>query len=205
MDRKDAEAVPVEYRVYANMFAYINTVGFVPVAGDEGAKKDVTDFIKTMQFYSHVKIKAVGEGGKVMYMFIVEDSIVSKFVKFKGLLNMIPEKEARLVVVSKGGIGTAVAKAMRDYKDKRLTLKDLTFDLFKANIRGNVMVPEHRLCSEAEKKEVMERNGMGDQREFPTIRATDAQVLSMGGESGQLVEIVRASTIGRVVYYRLVH
>lgn len=202
----------IEFTIYGNLFKYIDIIGFTPVlenSGDEnvGVKKEKKDLIKTLQFYSYVKIKAVDKKNKnvVMYVFLVSDStFVSKSLEFKKLLNTIPDKKAHLVVVSKDGIKTPVKKFLLKYKKKTLWVKNLLYANFKVDVRNNVMVPLHKLCTFEETEKAMKDNKIETLMQFPKIKHEDPQVLWVGGQPGQLIKVVRRDVTGEVLYYRVI-
>jgi len=198
----------IEYTIYGNLFKYIDIVGFSPISeNDTPVKKEKKDFIKTLQFYSYIKIKSVGKENKddLMYIFLVSDnSIVSKSLEFKKLLNTIPEKDAQVVIVSKEGIKTPVKKFMMKYAKKRLVIKNLLYAHFKVDIRNNIMVPIHKLCTIEETKKIMNDNNIDNITQFPKIKRVDPQVLWSGGQPGQLMKVIRKDVTGEVVYYRVI-
>jgi DNA-directed RNA polymerase subunit H (RpoH/RPB5) len=202
----------IEFTIYNNLFKYIDIVGFTPVPGDgdnidDPIKKSKKELIKILQFYSYIKIKAVNKGdeNEFMYIFLVRDnSIVSKSMEFKKLLNTIPMKKAHLVIVSKDGIKTPVKKFMLKYVKKKLVLKNLLYAHFKVDIRENIMVPIHILCKPEDIEKIMIDNKIVAITQFPKIKNNDPQVLWVGGKQGQLIKIVRRDVIGEVLYYRLI-
>ena len=200
----------VKYSIYKNLFKYLKIIGFTPVTD---AKKPVvqekSDFIKTLQFYDYVKIKAVRSGEKkkkeTMYVFLVSDmSLVSRSVDFKKMLNVISEKETHLVIVSKKGIKTPVKKFLSKYTSKKLYVKDLLYENFKIDIRKNIMVPKHILCTPSETKAILHHEKLTSTSQLPKIRISDPQVLWVGGAVGDVIKIVRYGKRGEVPYYRVV-
>jgi DNA-directed RNA polymerase subunit H (RpoH/RPB5) len=201
----------IEYTIYINLLKWTDIIGFRPVLEENSdnniIKKEKTDLIKTLQFYSYVKIKAVHKenNNSIMYIFLVSDSaLVSKSLEFKKLLNTIPEKEAQLVIVSKDGIKTPVKKFMSKYTKKKLTVKNLLYANFKVDVRDNIMVPAHSLCTLEETQKVMKDNKIENLAQFPQIKKSDPQVLWVGGKPGQLVKIIRKDVTGEVLYYRII-
>lgn len=196
----------IEYTIYNNLFEYLNIIKFQPLDDEEGKKrKDKGDFIKTLQFYSYVKIKAVNAAGDIMYVFLLSDnSFVTKSMEFKKLLNTIPERVVQLVIISSEGIKTPVKKFLTKYDKKKLSIKDLRYDHFKIDPRKNSLVPLHRLCTDDETRKVMQDNKVDNLSMFPIIRKSDPQVLWSGGNVGQLVKIIRHTVVGEVLYYRVI-
>ena len=140
-----------------------------------------------------------------MYVFLISDStLVSKSLEFKKLLNNIPDKKAHLVIVSKEGIKTPVKKFLEKYNKKKLTIKNLLYVNFKVDVRKNVMVPLHILCTLEETKKVMEDNKIDSIMLLPKIKHDDPQVLWTGGKPGEMIKIIRRDLTGEVLYYRVI-
>jgi len=73
------------------------------------------------------------------------------------------------------------------------------FDIF-----THVLVPEHRILTEKEKKELLKRYGIRISQ-LPQIKASDPAVVALGAKPGDVIEIKRKSpTAGYHYYYRLV-
>lgn len=200
----------VEYTIYNNLFKYLDIIKFVPEADKEekeGSKgrKDKNDFIKTLQFYSYVKVRAKNKAGEIMYVFLLSDNgFVSKSLEFKKLLNTISEKDVHLIIISEDGIKTPVKKFLLKYDKKKLRVKDLKYNHFKVDPRKNALVPKHQVCTEEETRKAMYDNKIDNINMFPKIRRTDTQVLWSGGTVGQLIRIERNTVIGQVLYYRVI-
>ncbi len=68
----------------------------------------------------------------------------------------------------------------------------------------HVLVPEHRILSEEEKKELLEKYKI-DIKQLPMILSSDPMVKQIGAKVGDVIEIKRKSpTAGEALYYRLV-
>ena len=130
--------------------------------------------------------------------------LVNKSMEFKKLLNTISVKTARLVVVSKNGIGTPVQKFLKKYKKKKMSVKNLKNLHFKVDVRRHILSPVHTLCTPEEVAKIMRSNKIVSLAGFPKVKSSDAQILWIGGEPGQLVKLVRKGTTGEGVYYRLI-
>lgn len=196
----------IEFTIYNNLFKYLDIIKFAPIKENgKPIKKTKEEFIKTLQFYSYVKIKAENKQGEIIYVFLLSDPIfTSKSIEFKKLLNTIPEKKIHLVTVSNIGIKTPVKKFLMKYDKKKLTVKNFLYAHFKIDVRKNVLVPVHKLCTPEETKKIMEDENVDNILRFPKIKNTDPQVLWAGGNPGQLMKIIRKSVIGEVVYYRVI-
>jgi len=72
------------------------------------------------------------------------------------------------------------------------------------NIFKHVLVPEHRILSEEEKKALLEKYKITP-AQLPQIRASDPAVKALGAKPGDIIEIKRRSpTAGVYYYYRVV-
>jgi DNA-directed RNA polymerase subunit H (RpoH/RPB5) len=200
---------PIDYIIYGNILNYLGTTGYRPTSDDGGEykKKDKDDFVKTLQFYSYIKIKAVGippTEGIVYVFFIGADELVSKSSEFRKLLNVIPEKDVALITVSRDGIRTPVKKFLHGYNKKTIYIKDLRYDQFKIDPRRSVMVPKHSICSDDEVAKLVNDGKIEHMTDLPFIRHTETQVLWIGGKPGQVVKIERPTDTGIELYYRVV-
>ncbi len=72
------------------------------------------------------------------------------------------------------------------------------------NILEHVLVPEFRILSEEEKKEILEKLNITEDK-LPKILDSDPAVKKIGAKVGNLLEIKRTSKVaGESVYYRIV-
>ncbi|PCN50656.1 DNA-directed RNA polymerase subunit H [Candidatus Geothermarchaeota archaeon ex4572_27] len=72
-------------------------------------------------------------------------------------------------------------------------------------ILEHYLVPEHIICSEEEKREVIEKYAGGNPYNLPYILAKDPVVQAIGAKPGDVIKIIRKSPTGhKTVYYRLV-
>jgi DNA-directed RNA polymerase subunit H len=72
------------------------------------------------------------------------------------------------------------------------------------NILKHVLVPEHSVLSEEEKKKLLEKYNISE-KQLPKILANDPVVRKLGAKVGDVIKIIRKSPVaGECVYYRLV-
>ncbi|UCC92149.1 MAG: DNA-directed RNA polymerase subunit H [Candidatus Aenigmatarchaeota archaeon] len=72
------------------------------------------------------------------------------------------------------------------------------------NILEHTLAPEFRVLSEEEKKEVLEKFNITEDR-LPKILDSDPVVKKIGAKPGNMLEIKRTSEVAREsVYYRIV-
>lgn len=74
----------------------------------------------------------------------------------------------------------------------------------KINVLGHRLVPRHRILTEDEKRELLERYKI-TVKDLPKILITDPMVKAIGANIGDVIEIERISpTAGISYYYRYV-
>jgi len=85
-------------------------------------------------------------------------------------------------------------------KDVKKDLKDL-----KKPITAHVLVPPHRVLSDEERDELLNKYGI-KVKQLPKISIKDPVIKSIGGvKPGDVVKIERGSTTaGKSVYYRMI-
>ena len=108
----------------------------------------------------------------------------------------VPETERREELVDK--LVTSLSLKKTRLYSKNMGLVE-GFSVFKHRL-----VPKHRIMSEDEKEELLERYGI-TVNQLPRIRLRDPAVMELGGREGDLIEIDRKSpTAGESKYYRIV-
>jgi DNA-directed RNA polymerase subunit H len=72
------------------------------------------------------------------------------------------------------------------------------------SVSTHVLVPQHELCSEEEKRQIFERYKV-QPYQLPRITAQDPAIRHLGVKIGDLIRITRRSeTAGEAVFYRIV-
>ena len=190
----------VKYTVYKNLHKYVSVIGYE--TKDDIKPKE--DFNKTMQFHSHIIIRATKTEEKLYIFLLDEDGFSGKSAEFNKLINIIPEKQADIIMVTHKHVGTSVKKFLDNYSKKKITVKNLLYDHFKSDLRNNVMVPKHTLCTQEEVDRVMQECHMESLSSFPSIRKDDPQVLWVNGTVGQVIKCERHMNTGVELYYRVI-
>lgn len=74
----------------------------------------------------------------------------------------------------------------------------------KFNVLDHEMVPKHRILSEEEKNQFLQKYGIKPQ-DLPRISSKDPVVVAIGAKIHDIIEIKRKSiTAGEAIYYRIV-
>lgn len=199
------------HRVYLNVFEYLKGIRYEP----ETKELSRQEFEKYAQFNKYIKIKTTHETDGIMYLFLLLDTtnntdVAKSFGKkktesysFDGMLNTITETKANVMFICKDNVIQQIKKAVVKYKKKEITLKTMSMSRFMLNVRNHILVPEHILCTEEEKKSILEElqitSGM-----LPKIKITDAQVEWLNAKVGDVIKILRNDPTGRSIYYRVV-
>lgn len=186
--------------IYDNILKFISTRGFKV---DTVIEEDIN---RSFQFREYIKISAK-KNDVSLYVILtsVDNSVVSKLIEFKKIINSIKDKNPIIIFISEKGIKPSVDKHVNILKrTKNITVQNLLYSHFKVDPRDNVLVPKHILCTEEEKRTIMKDNSIEEDSLFPVIRQNDPQVIWLGGQPGQLVKIIRRDVTGEVLYYRII-
>ena len=77
-------------------------------------------------------------------------------------------------------------------------------DVLKLDVTKHILVPQHDVCSEEEKKSVLAHYQV-QPNQLPRITANDPAIRHLGCKIGDLIKISRVSeTAGTAVFYRIV-
>ena len=76
-------------------------------------------------------------------------------------------------------------------------------DQKKFDVTQHVLVPSHKILSELEVQQVLEKFNIST-LQMPAILATDSVVKSLGAKKGNVIEIERKTQSGKTKYYRVV-
>ena len=73
------------------------------------------------------------------------------------------------------------------------------------DVKEHVLVPKHRIVSLEEKEEIKKKYRINSDNQFPKIIKKDPIVKSLDANNGDLLEIIKKSSVaGETVYYRIV-
>lgn len=79
-----------------------------------------------------------------------------------------------------------------------------TYKMAGVDITKHALVPKHSMCSEKEKKELLDKYGLALES-LPRMFASDPMSVALNAKEGDVVKIVRPSlTAGETVFYRRV-
>jgi len=148
-------------------------------------------------------IRARDEDGELVLFLCIPTStnVRTKHVKaFQDILSNTGAK--RGIIIARGRYvkdAKMRAKKAGEVKIELIPKEFPTFNIFK-----HELVPEHRILSPEEAKEVLERYRV-EPYQLPWIRASDPAVIAIGAEPGDIIEIRRKSaTAGEAIFYRYV-
>lgn len=137
-----------------------------------------------------------------LFVFFPEDTTVG--VKpIRGYLERMNEQGVyRAIIVVKQSLTPSAAKVMTTMAPKYIMEQFAESELV-VNITEHVLVPQHIVLNDEEKKALLTRYRLKD-TQLPRILVTDPVARYYGMRRGQVVKIIRPSeTAGRYVTYRL--
>jgi len=142
------------------------------------------------------------EGNLILFLCISASTNVTlkHLAAFRELLTS--EGASRGIMIARGRYVREVRLRARRLKEPRIELIPREFPTF--NIFKHELVPEHRILSPEEAKEVLKRYRVKPYQ-LPWIRASDPAIIAIGAQPGDIVEIKRRSeTAGEAIFYRYV-
>lgn len=203
----DRETVRI-WRVHKTIHQLVHDRGYVV----SQAELDMTlsEFIQTFGSGNTVVDRAAlnflvqrrNDPNDQLFVFFPEDATVG--VKpIRGYLERMNEQGVyRAIVVVKNSLTPSAAKVMTTMAPKYILEQFAEAELV-VNITEHVLVPQHIVLTEEEKKALLARYRLKE-TQLPRILITDPVARYYGLRRGQVVKILRASeTAGRYVTYRL--
>ncbi|KAJ2345172.1 DNA-directed RNA polymerases II 24 kDa polypeptide (RNA polymerase II subunit 5) [Coemansia sp. RSA 2618] len=136
-----------------------------------------------------------------MFVFFPDLKSIGVAVVREYIEKMIKEGVSNAIIVYPGTFASAAEKA-RTAAPRTRVEKFHESDLL-VNITEHELVPQHRVLTDEQKKEILKRYRLKD-TQLPRIDLSDAVARYYGMVRGQVVQIIRPSeTAGRYVTYRM--
>lgn len=196
------------WRVYKTVHQLLHDRGYV--VSQSQLDRTLSEFIRTYGTDGSVVDRAAltvlvqkrDNPSDQMFVFFPEDTSVG--VKpIRGYIERMNEQGVfKAILVVRQSMTSSAAKIMGTMAPKYI-LEHFTEAELVINITEHVLVPQHILMSEEEKKMLLSRYRLKE-TQLPRILISDPVARYYGLRRGQVVKIIRASeTAGRYVTYRL--
>ncbi|GAB2284676.1 DNA-directed RNA polymerases II and IV subunit 5A [Dionaea muscipula] len=204
-------AIPEEdisrlYRVRKTVMEMLNDRGYFVADFEINMTKEqfIDKFGENLKKEDLVLLKAMrdNEDEKIYVFFPDEEKVGVKTIK-NYTNRMKSENVSRAILVTAKNL-TSFAKACLGEIQSKFYLETFLESELLVNIKMHVLVPEHQLLTEVEKKTLLERYTVKE-TQLPRMQQTDAVAKYYGLKRGHVVKIIRPSeTAGRYVTYRYV-
>jgi len=117
---------------------------------------------------------------------------------------ILTKKDTLLIVVKEEPNDTLVNAVKHIWESEKIFITLISLQRLQFNILEHVLVPPHRVLSEAEKIQVKTRYNIMDDAQFPEISRFEPVAQVLGIKPGQVCEIKRPSkTAISAPYYRI--
>ncbi len=182
----------VEYRVYLNLLKYARGINYTQVSPELSEK----DLQANLNFHVFEIIEF-----KEACIILTSTPGTLRLGELRHMLNSIRRKKDIVTIVSRNGMADRIYETISN--EHNYTINSYLFDRFKIDVRRNVIVPPHFLCTKKETSQVLQdTNALITS--FPAISAGDPQVIWLNGKKGQLVRIERPHVSGVELAYRVI-
>lgn len=194
--------------IYNNVYEWIEDIGY-EYTNDSKKKLSEMDIKKMFSFYPHIKLEGIKRkkdsvDEHLIIYIILDKEFVSKSDNIIRLLNSIKHNNSRVIIITHHSVKIKIDKILKKVKTIGLKILHYPYYLFKVDIRNNIMVGKHSICTKEEEKEVMKLNNITNKNQFPKIFITDSQVRLLDANIGDIIKIIRNTPVGKSVYYRVV-
>lgn len=117
----------------------------------------------------------------------------------------IIDKKDDLIIVTKDSINEGIRYALDVlYKKDGYYVNIYNYNKYLFNILNHEKVPEHRILTDKEKKDIQKKYNIVDDSKFPEISRFDPVAIAIGIRPGEVCEIKRSSPNSiKSLYYRI--
>ncbi|KAJ1719563.1 DNA-directed RNA polymerases II 24 kDa polypeptide (RNA polymerase II subunit 5) [Coemansia erecta] len=203
----DAREITRMWRVYRTIHQMCRDRGYLIAASD--LNRPLDEF--RSQFASSGKVDRTrmtfivqkrADPSAQMFVFFPEDDSVGIKPINEYSKRMVQESVANAIIVYRKKMTPAADKAISQLSGKYRIEKFDESNLL-VNITEHELVPQHRVLSEEQKREILTRYRLKE-TQLPRITNDDPVARYYGMSRGQVVQIIRPSeTAGRYVTYRI--
>lgn len=159
---------------------------------------------------SELVIESQGSLPKILVFWLNEPKLGANIRDVHDKMEMSSSQHA--FVVADEGITYQARESLRSLKTAKKFFIDVwTLEETSIFVPDHVFVPEHRICTPAQRREIFKAYGIrpkDGQNKFPRIRLDDIMVRYLGASKGELIEIIRPSETSQGqtdMSYRLVY
>jgi len=172
----------------------------------EGEFLDFATFKKTIQIEQYILHKCINiKKGRSVYIYFFKEN--SKYVKttqqFKRLMDKIPEEPVDVIILTKVELSIYINKSLAKYT--HFNVFNYMHKYFTLELSKGPLCSKHTILSNNEVRSLCSRELIIHPLSLPSISINDPQNIWIGGELGQVIEIISVSEItGTAIRYRIV-